>query len=329
VRLLKEELDRREFRSKVRVASNGVRSGGHSFYRGALDTVLRNPIYIGQIRHKGVCQPGEHEAIVGRDTWEQVQTLSSAHPVRGTLRATKSAPSPLAAKLFDEHGKHLTPSHAVKGARRYRYYVLRKLIQGNADQAHRAWRLPAAEIEGIVAGAAVQILNDHKAILDAVQGAEIASNQIPEILQIADAWNRRLESATECSSALSVLVDRVELSPDGFHLALKLPMSTGASNGGCESRQHCGLALRPDADQTPGCRAAVGSQWRSGKDAEGRSGPTEGYRSGAPLVRRSGDGPRSLHGLDREARGPTQKLCQLADPAGLSRAGDRRSDHPG
>ena len=53
VRLLKEELDRREFRSKVRVASNGVRSGGHSFYRGALYTVLRNPIYIGQIRHKG------------------------------------------------------------------------------------------------------------------------------------------------------------------------------------------------------------------------------------------------------------------------------------
>src|SRR5271167_5019303 len=33
VRLLKEELDRREFRSKVRVANNGVRSGGHSFYR--------------------------------------------------------------------------------------------------------------------------------------------------------------------------------------------------------------------------------------------------------------------------------------------------------
>jgi site-specific DNA recombinase len=240
VRLLKEELDRREFRSKVRVASNGVRSGGHSFYRGALDTVLRNPIYIGQIRHKGVCQPGEHEAIVGRDTWEQVQTLSSAHPVRGTLRATKSAPSPLAAKLFDEHGKHLTPSHAVKGARRYRYYVLRKLIQGNADQAHRAWRLPAAEIEGIVAGAAVQILNDHKAILDAVQGAEIASNQIPEILQSADAWNRRLESATECSSALSVLVDRVELSPDGFHLALKLPTQRAPAT---EAANHASIAV--------------------------------------------------------------------------------------
>jgi site-specific DNA recombinase len=223
VRLLKEELDRREFRSKVRVASNGVRSGGHSFYRGALYTVLRNPIYIGQIRHKGVCHPGEHEAIVGRDTWEQVQTLLSAHPVRGTLRATKSAPSPLAAKLFDEHGKHLTPSHAVKGARRYRYYVSRKLIQGNADQAHRGWRLPAAEIEGIVAVAARQILDDEKAILDAVQNAEIASNQIPEIMQSASAWSRRLRFEAETSATLTALIDRVELSAEGFRLALKLP----------------------------------------------------------------------------------------------------------
>jgi len=36
-----------------------------------------------------------------------------------------------------------------------------------------------------MAGATVQILNDQKAILDAVQGAEIASNRIPEIIQSA------------------------------------------------------------------------------------------------------------------------------------------------
>jgi site-specific DNA recombinase len=108
-----------------------------------------------------------------RDTWAQVQTLLSAHRVRGTIRLTKSAPSPLAAKLFDERGEPLTPSHAVKGARRYRYYFSRKLIQGKADKAHRGWRLPAAEIERIVAVAARQMLDDEKAILDAVQSAEI------------------------------------------------------------------------------------------------------------------------------------------------------------
>jgi site-specific DNA recombinase len=50
-------------------------------------------------------------------------------------------------RLFDESGQSLTPSHAVKGERRYRYYVSRSLIKGTADSAGRGWRLPAPEIE--------------------------------------------------------------------------------------------------------------------------------------------------------------------------------------
>ncbi len=55
VRLLMEDLNRRGVRSKVRVAGNGKRSGGNSFFRGALYALLSNPIYVGEIRHKGVC----------------------------------------------------------------------------------------------------------------------------------------------------------------------------------------------------------------------------------------------------------------------------------
>src|SRR6202022_2842647 len=54
VRLLMEDLNRRGIRSKVRVARNGQTSGGNSFFRGALYVLLSNPIYIGEIRHKGV-----------------------------------------------------------------------------------------------------------------------------------------------------------------------------------------------------------------------------------------------------------------------------------
>jgi site-specific DNA recombinase len=43
VRLLKAELDRRGLRSKVRVANNGVQSGGHSFYRGVISSIRRGP----------------------------------------------------------------------------------------------------------------------------------------------------------------------------------------------------------------------------------------------------------------------------------------------
>src|SRR5216683_1137778 len=53
VRLLKEGLDHSGVRSKVRLSKDGVESGGQAFSRGALNTLLRNPIYVGEIRHKG------------------------------------------------------------------------------------------------------------------------------------------------------------------------------------------------------------------------------------------------------------------------------------
>jgi site-specific DNA recombinase len=223
VRLLRAELDRRGLRSKARIAGSGVQSGGCSFYRGALYTILRNPIYIGQIRHKRVCHPGEHEAIIDPDTWERVQTLLSAQHTGRVRLAPKSAPSPLATKLFDEDGERLTPSHAVKGTRRYRYYVSHKLIEGKVNPIHHGWRLPAAQIEQIVAVAARLLLDDSAAVLDAIQTAELPSHRIPEIMQTASAWSSRLESATQFSSAIALLVDRVDLSADRFRLGLKLP----------------------------------------------------------------------------------------------------------
>ena len=39
---------------------------GHSFSRGALYKLLSNPIYIGEIRHKGTSYPGQHPPIIER-----------------------------------------------------------------------------------------------------------------------------------------------------------------------------------------------------------------------------------------------------------------------
>jgi site-specific DNA recombinase len=109
-----EDLNRRGIRSKVRVAKNGKQSGGKSFFRGALYALLSNPIYIGEIRHKGVRHPGLHEPIVDRELWDSAQLLLRSRAARRAPRTTKSAASPLIGRLFDESGQSLTPSHAVK-----------------------------------------------------------------------------------------------------------------------------------------------------------------------------------------------------------------------
>ena len=82
VRLLKAELDRSGILSKRRISRSGVESGGHSFSRGALYALLANPLYIGEIRHRKLRHPGQHQAIVERALWERTQRQLQEHRVR-------------------------------------------------------------------------------------------------------------------------------------------------------------------------------------------------------------------------------------------------------
>src|SRR6202007_2775643 len=81
VRLLKEDLDYRGVISKRRTSKTGVESGGHSCSRGALYALLSNPIYVGEIRHKKLRHPGQHQAIVDRAIWERTQQQLKDTPV--------------------------------------------------------------------------------------------------------------------------------------------------------------------------------------------------------------------------------------------------------
>jgi DNA invertase Pin-like site-specific DNA recombinase len=222
VRLLKEELDRRGVVSKSRSSANGTHKG-YSFSRGALYVVLSNPLYIGEVRHRGARHPGEHQPIIDRELWEKVQGQLHEHAKRRRLRAVKVELSPLAGKLFDPSGAGLTPSHARKGERRYRYYISRGLNIGPARQAHDGWRLPALEIERTVAAAAQQLLTDEPAIATAVEEAGTAVNRIPAVLEATRTWCGKLRSTTEVAAALAFLVYRVDLSREGLRLSLMLP----------------------------------------------------------------------------------------------------------
>jgi hypothetical protein len=238
VRLLKEELDRNGVRSKVRVSKDGVESGGQAFSRGALYTLLRNPIYVGEIRHKGVCHPGQHAPIVDRAMWDKVAQLLLEHSPGSGARNSSTKSCVLIGKLFDESGAGLTPSHAVKGDRRYRYYVSRSLMKGPAARVDGGWRLPAAEIERSVAAAAQSILDDQQTVISAIEEAALGSSRIAPLLKSAAAWSQRLQ--LDQDNALSSLIDRVDLDQDGMRLSIKLPLSN-AESGAPDGSSHLSI----------------------------------------------------------------------------------------
>jgi site-specific DNA recombinase len=222
VRRLKEELDRRGIRSKVRVSGQGNRSGGCSFSRGALYTLLANPVYIGEIRHKSLRHPGQHEPIVDRALWEAVQEQMRTQAPQRRAQQGRGPSSYLIGKLFDEAGERLTPSHAVKGSRRYRYYISRPLVTGTTSQAPHGWRLPALEIERIIASEVGKVLGEPNAIAAALRENGIDVRQIPAALDAADGLCRRLRSDLERGPVLASLVERVELRQDAMSLTVNL-----------------------------------------------------------------------------------------------------------
>ena len=179
--------------------------------------LFENPIYVGEIRHKGVCHPGQHAPIVSRALWDKVGQLLRGHSTGSGARSSGTKSCVLMGELFDESGEGLTPSRAVKGDRRYRYYVSRSLMKGPAARVDGGWRLPAAEIERSVAAAAQSILDDQQTVVSAIEEAALGSSRIAPLLKSAAAWSERLQ--LEQDNALSSLIDRVDLWP-GWHAAL-------------------------------------------------------------------------------------------------------------
>ena len=106
-------------------------------------------------------------------------------------------------RLVDEQGAGLTPSHARKGVKKYRYYVSRNCPARGELEARRGWRLPARELEARVAAAIGEMLGDESALLEATAQTEPDSGRIEQVLQAARSWRQRFASEAERSAALA------------------------------------------------------------------------------------------------------------------------------
>src|SRR3989440_4906676 len=148
--LLMVDLRKRGIVTKVRTLKTGETVGGIPFTRGPLAHLLRNRFYIGDVPFKGEILKGEQPAIVDRDLFAAVQAKLSEQ-VNGHKAARMKSEALLIGRIFDDRGNRMSPSHARKGGVKYRYYLSSALLQGMAGSAGSVRRVPAADIEALVA----------------------------------------------------------------------------------------------------------------------------------------------------------------------------------
>ena len=204
---LLDELREQGYRTKRRQQANGSIKGGIPFARGMLFHLLGNRVYIGETVHKGTAHPGEHQAIIDPELWRAVQRRVAVNSVERKTGRNSRESSLLAGIIVDGHGRRMSPSHAVKSGRRYRYYI----THASAITDDRvAWRMPARDVEAAVVFRLTGMLKDRLVLRELVHADDAV--MLANAFTRANAAADRLDSSTYHRRTIVVsIVRRVQL----------------------------------------------------------------------------------------------------------------------
>ena len=228
VRELIEALDREGIRTKVQIRASGPHRGGIPFARGSLYYLLRNRTYLGEIIHKGGSYPGEHQSIVPRDLWDAVQDKLAMNAKAQKLQKRARHTSLLAGLLHDGFGRRMSPSHASKQGRRYRYYITHE--QQRVDRSKAAWRVPAHDIEQVVLDRLDDFFSDGAGLFE--QLGEEAEQAETGVLGRADKARGILAIGSSDAQREFLLQasERIDLHEDHLEITLRLSALLPDSN---------------------------------------------------------------------------------------------------
>ena len=159
---------------------------------------LRNPIYVGEIRHKGVVHAGQHEPIITRQLWDRVQAIldEDAHARMGATRTRGKTDALLRGLLYGANGEkyHITFSTKPSG-KKYRYYIP-KADRRYGRGTSATGMIPADQIEEVVVNLVVSALQAPEAIQGTWNQVRLLYPEIEEptvilaMRRLGDVWKQ-------------------------------------------------------------------------------------------------------------------------------------------
>ena len=223
VRLVAESLKADGLNSPRRKTTTGKAYGGGAFHRGQIYDILRNPIYIGRVPHRGQHHEGQHPGIIDAALWEAVQRQLSGN-IRGARGGRARGESVLAGRIVDAAGEPLIASHARKGERRYGYYVTRTLHHLGRGIARDGIRIPAADIEQVVLQELARLLRDPLGLAERV-GFDLAPKDVQPLIVRCKALASEFDAG--CPDRAAPLIRQVRVQKD--HLSIQFALDQLAS----------------------------------------------------------------------------------------------------
>jgi hypothetical protein len=199
---------------------------GKPIDKGFLYKLFRNRVYLGEAVHKGTSHPGEHEAIVTRELWDQVQSILHESPRSRAAKSRSQTPALLKGLIFTDIGVAMTPTATKKGSRLYRYYTSMDAICNRAEEGREGFvRLNAGMVEGAVLNELRKLLRTPEVTSRVIaaarqEDAAIDSNDVVTALVEFDAFWTTLFPAEQARIA-RLLINRVTVSTAGLTVDLR------------------------------------------------------------------------------------------------------------
>ena len=174
--------------------------------------------------HKGVAYPGEHAPIISQSLWDKSQSILRESPRTRACRSRASTPALLKGLLFGPSGRAMSPAHTRRGGKLYRYYVCQAALEGEVTDS-QVRRVSAAAIEAPVIDQLRALLKSPEIVMATWRGANAQGVELPEAMvrealeHLDPLWDELFPA--EQARIIQLLVQRVDLKPDGLELRLR------------------------------------------------------------------------------------------------------------
>ena len=157
VQELANRINQMGFKTKSWTTRSDRKITGTAYGRGRLYSLLKNPIYIGRIKHKEQTYQGHHEAIVPLPLWTLVQDRLKEQWGERSCETNRKSPCWLVGIMVDDQGSRFKSAQTKKDGRLYYYYVTESVGAGITDHG---WRIPAKDIEPLIVSGLIESLRD-------------------------------------------------------------------------------------------------------------------------------------------------------------------------
>lgn len=205
--------------SEKRMKAGGTR-GGRKICAGLVYNVLRNPVYVGEIRGHDQTYPGIHEPIIERDTWEAALAIAEARKRKPP--DAKQTDHFLAGLLWDDLGRHMILSIGWHRGTAYYCYASSNAMWSQAE-FRRAYRSNAGRLDSLVIAGVTNFLTDRKALRTALRGVGLYGDELDRLVLRGPDAACRLEATPQAQLAevFAALATRIEVAEERVTIDLR------------------------------------------------------------------------------------------------------------